>query len=121
MSIIAAVAESLEGTLALSAGIDEARSRSEDLVIFNLGLTPVDPSDVPAGIQWRVIEREGRGDRDPVDALLDEIADDPRISRVVIGLRRRSPMGKALLGSVSQRILLNSPVPVLSVRPDQPE
>lgn len=118
MSIIAAVAESKEGALALAAGVEEARNRGEDLVVFNLGLTPIDPGGIPADISWRVVERVGRGDRDPVDALLDEISEDPEITRVVVGLRRRSPVGKVLLGSVSQRILLNSPVPVLAVRPD---
>jgi len=117
VSIIAAVAESREGELALHAGIEEARTRREDLIIFNLGLTPIKPADVPTDISWRAIEREGRADRDPVDALLEEISENRTVTRVVIGLRKRSPMGKALLGSLSQRILLNSPVPVLAVRP----
>lgn len=35
---------------------------------------------------------------------------------IVIGLRKRTPMGKALMGSDTQRILLQSPCPVLAVR-----
>ncbi|MFE2067230.1 hypothetical protein ACFXDH_33455 [Streptomyces sp. NPDC059467] len=45
-----------------------------------------------------------------------------RATRLVIGIKRRTPVGKAILGSVSQRLLLllllQSPVPVLAVRVD---
>jgi nucleotide-binding universal stress UspA family protein len=34
----------------------------------------------------------------------------------VVGMHRRSPVGKALLGSTAQRILLGAPCPVLAVR-----
>lgn len=36
---------------------------------------------------------------------------------IVIGMRRRSLVGKAILGSVAQDVLMNAPCPVLAVRP----
>jgi nucleotide-binding universal stress UspA family protein len=35
---------------------------------------------------------------------------------LVIGARRRSPVGKAFLGSVTQEILLDASIPVLVVK-----
>ena len=58
--------------------------------------------------------------RDPADAVLKEIRV-RAVSRLVIGLKRRTPVGKAVLGSISQRLLLNSPVPVLAVKTSEDE
>lgn len=115
MTIIVAVPSNAEGRAALEAAIAEAGVLGTDIVAVNLGLTKLDPSWLPAGAPITVVDRIGRGDRDPVDAVLDEIADRP-VTRLVIGIRRRSAVSKAVLGSVSQRLLLNSPIPVLAVK-----
>lgn len=115
MSVLAAVPDSPEGAAALAAGVAEAERLGADLVVANLSLSPLETSAIPAGIRVKVVDRCGRPDRDPAQAVLDEV-DAHRISRLVIGLKRRSPVGKALLGSVSQRLLLESPVPVLAVK-----
>ena len=115
MSVLVAVPDSPEGIAALAAGVAEADLLGTDLIVVNLALTALDTSSLPAGTQVKVIERAGKSDRDPAQAVLDEVkAHD--VSRLVIGLKRRSPVGKALLGSVSQRLLLESPVPVVAVK-----
>lgn len=115
MSIIAAVPDSPEGIAALHAGVAEARRLDTDLLVVNLALRPIDLADLPADVKVEIIERKGREDRDPVDAVLDEIAL-RGAERLVIGVKRRSPVGKAILGSISQRLLLDSPIPVLAVK-----
>ncbi|WP_328305838.1 universal stress protein [Actinomycetospora sp. NBC_00405] len=63
-----------------------------------------------------LLERPGPVDRDPADTVLEEIDQRPDVQRLVIGMKRRSPVSKALLGSAAQRLLLDSPVPILAVK-----
>ncbi|MBY6411049.1 universal stress protein [Rhodococcus sp. BP-252] len=116
MSVLVAVTDSPEGIYSLSAAADEAALLSTDLIAVNLTLGKLDLTGLPADCKVTVVERVGREDRDPVTAVLDELDEFPDVSRIVIGIRKRSRVGKALLGSVSQRLLLTSPVPVLAVK-----
>ncbi len=61
-----------------------------------------------AGIETEVHEVTG----DPADAIL-EVATEYDVDAIVIGTRRRSPVGKALFGSVAQDVILKSDRPVL--------
>jgi nucleotide-binding universal stress UspA family protein len=115
MSVMVAVPDSPEGHAALAAGAAEARLLETDLIVVNLALTDLDSSEIPTDLQVLVIERKGREDRDPADAVLDEI-EAHSVNRLVIGVKRRSPVGKALLGSLSQRLLLEATVPVVAVK-----
>ncbi len=119
MSILVAVADSKEGRQALVAAAREAQQQGTDLVVVNLALTAVDTSALPDDLVREVVERHGRDDVDPVEVVLEAIERRPDVTRLVIGLRKRSPIGKAVLGSVSQRLLLESPVPVLAVKTDR--
>lgn len=118
MTILVAVPDRQEGASAVTAAIAEARTLRTDLVVVPLGLnsafdtTALDES----GIDYTVVSRKGRGDRDPAEAVLDELEKRPEVERLVIGMKRRSRVGKALIGSISQRLLLDSPVPVLAVK-----
>jgi len=62
------------------------------------------PGAVPVGRVGKSVARE----------VLDDVDDEVRY--LVVGGRKRSPVGKAVFGSTSQRILLEATVPVVSVR-----
>ncbi|MEP7092329.1 MAG: universal stress protein, partial [Nocardioidaceae bacterium] len=55
---------------------------------------------------------------DPADDLVN-VAGEVGAELIVIGLRRRSPVGKLILGSNAQRVLLDAPCPVLAVKADE--
>ena len=46
------------------------------------------------------------------------VAESSDAELIVIGLRRRTPVGKLILGSNAQRILLDASCPVLAVKAD---
>mgnify|MGYP000844819877 CR=1 FL=1 len=54
--------------------------------------------------------------RSHADNLVD-MSYEPDVELLVIGVRRRSPVGKLLLGSLSQRVLLDAHCPVVAVKP----
>ena len=53
---------------------------------------------------------------DLADAVLN-VAEQEGAELIVVGVRHRSPVGKALMGSVGQRIILDATCPVLCVKP----
>lgn len=55
--------------------------------------------------------------REPAEDILDVTAE-VSATLLVIGMRRRTPVGKLLIGSDAQRILLEAEVPVLAVKAD---
>ena len=129
MTVLVGFAPTAEGNAAFAAGLAEARRRGERLLVLNSprGGAAVS-SDVAA--PERVAELTRRAEQAGVavevrqDAhdgdLADEVvrvADAVDASVIVIGLRRRSPVGKLLMGSTAQRILLDADRPVLAVKP----
>ena len=115
MNVLVAVPDSPEGVAALEAAVSEAELLGAGLVAINLALRPLDTSSIPTSMEVTILERHGKSDRDPVDAVLDDISE-YGAQRLVIGIKRRTPVGKAVLGSVSQRLLLEAPVPILAVK-----
>jgi nucleotide-binding universal stress UspA family protein len=110
MTVLVAVTDSVEGDLALARGVAEADLRGTTLIVANLRLGPI-----AAPPEAKVIERAPNIDvAEHVLKLLDEYAGE--VELLVIGMKRRSPVGKAVLGSIAQRLLLTANVPVLAVK-----
>ena len=115
MTVVVAVPDSAEGTLALQAAVAEAKLFDTDVVAVNFGRGHLDISAYE-GVTVLTLSPTS----DQVDGVLAVISE-YNASRLVIGLKRRTPVGKALLGSISQQLLLQSPIPVLSVKVDEDE
>ena len=119
-----------EGQAALRRAAEEALLRDAKLVVVNShrGGREFDRDDsiqseteleqirdqlTEAGVSHE-IRQLVRG-MDPADDLI-QVAADVQADFIVIGLRRRTPVGKLILGSNAQRILLDAPCPVLAVK-----
>jgi nucleotide-binding universal stress UspA family protein len=129
MTVLVGYLPTAAGEAAFAAGLEEARRRGEDLVVLNSPRGGALVSPDVAGPE-RVAELTGRAEASGVKVdvrqgahdgeLADELlrmADETDSSVIVIGLRRRSVVGKLLLGSNAQRILLDATRPVLAVKP----
>jgi nucleotide-binding universal stress UspA family protein len=128
MSVVVGYVPNGEGESALRHGVAEARSRQTRLVVVNTsrGDATVDQRYVDdeqlaelrrrlsdAGVQHDIVHAT-RG-RDASEEILTA-ADEHRAELLVIGIRRRTPVGKLLMGSTAQRVLLEADCPVLAVK-----
>ena len=128
MTIIVGYTTRPEGRAALERAITEAKVHGEPLVVLNVssGESYADPllatedelDDVRAALARAGVSGEVRQlirGKDAAEELLD-MSNEVGASVVVIGLRRRTPVGKLVMGSTSQKILLSMDVPVLAVK-----
>ena len=47
---------------------------------------------------------------------LVQFAEDNQINEIIVGVRRRSKVGKLLMGSTAQHVILNAPCPVVTIK-----
>jgi nucleotide-binding universal stress UspA family protein len=106
-----------EGRAALRRAIAEAGLRNSSLIVVHTSNdeeVAVLRSELEAsGVAHEV--RQAPDVLDPAEELITT-ADVSSAEFIVIGLRRRSPVGKLLLGSNAQRVLLDASCPVLAVK-----
>ena len=129
-SIVVGYVPKSEGRAALRRAVEEAQLRKAKLVIVNShrggrDFDPDDAMDTEAQLQEvrdqlkdsgveHEIRQLVRG-MDPAEDLIS-VAEEVSADFVVIGLRRRTPVGKLILGSNAQRVLLDATCPVLAVK-----
>ncbi|SCG76531.1 Nucleotide-binding universal stress protein, UspA family [Micromonospora echinaurantiaca] len=130
MTVLVGYVPSPMGEAALRAAVEQARFRDESLLVVNTsrGDAYVDPRFAQEADLDRVVReltaagvphtvRQLVRGRDAAEEIV-EIVRTEDVSLVVIGIRHRSPVGKLILGSTAQEILLDAPCPVLAVKTD---
>lgn len=129
MTVLVGYIPTPEGEAAIERGIEEAVRRDAPLVVVNSRRDDI-PADSRrmheeeasrlrerldgAGVRFEIVAREQA--RQAADGILDVIADrSPDL--LVIGVRQRTAVAKLILGSTAQRLILEAPCPVLTVKP----
>ena len=133
MTIAVAHQPTATGQLALSEAARQAGFRNTRLTVIHVtdtvdldlveAHTAALRDDVAAALakvsigelDWDLALAPGDGIENTAGTILD-LAQKAGAELLVIGARRRSPVGKALLGSVTQTLILQADIPVLVVK-----
>ena len=136
MKVLVGFVDTREGHAAVRAAIGEVKANGGELHLVSHLAAPLDNAAAMShmgrvdtererleGEAERIREREGipctahlLQDSDRTSVAILRAVEEIGADRIVIGTRRRSAIGKALLGSTAQELLLASPVAVLSVK-----
>jgi nucleotide-binding universal stress UspA family protein len=129
MTVLVAYSADAYGEAALEHGIAEATASGERLVVVNVTRGDALVDERYAGTTAAETLRtrlEGLDvDAELRQSLNADVAEEvltvaehesPRI--LVVGIRRRTPLGKLVMGSVAQRLILDAHCPVVAVKPD---
>ncbi|HET7660927.1 MAG TPA: universal stress protein [Oryzihumus sp.] len=130
MAVVVGYVPTKEGRAALRRAAEECLLRRTRLIVINSnrGGKDLDADEAHRfdeelrGVQAQLddvgVEHEVRQlvrGNEPAEDLI-AAAEEVAADFIVIGLRRRTPVGKLILGSNAQRILLDAPCPVLAVK-----
>ena len=128
MTIVVGYVPRPEGRAALDRALAEAALRGQRLVVVNASRGDALVDAGYAGVQEIELVKSRLADsgvdhelrqlvrgHEPADEVVD-LAEEVGAELIVIGLRRRSAVGKFLLGSTAQRILMHAPCAVLAVK-----
>ena len=128
MNIVVGYIPSPEGLAAIDHAITMAKLGDERLVVLNCGTrgNDADPSFAESA-DWDAVDqkltslglvhemRQPAQAQTPADEIL-RAASDIDADLIVIGIRRRSAVGKLIAGSTSQQVLLEADCAVLAVK-----
>ena len=130
MAIVVGYVPTKEGRAALRRAADESLLRKSKLIVINsqrggrdfdseeANRFENDLSRIQGELDEEGLEHEVRQlvrGNEPAEDLI-AVAEEENAEFIVIGLRRRTPVGKLILGSNAQRILLDASCPVLAVK-----
>jgi nucleotide-binding universal stress UspA family protein len=130
VAIVVGYVPTVEGRAALQVAAQECRLRQTNLIVINSNrggkeLDAVEAAAYESELEAIKAELAAEGiaaevrqlvrGLEPAEDLI-AVAEEVGADFIVIGLRRRSPVGKLILGSNAQRILLDAPCPVLAVK-----
>lgn len=130
MAVVVGYVATKEGRAALRRAAEECELRHTKLIVINSQRGGKDfDADESAKFEAELeaiqnklsdlgLEHEVRQlvrGNEPAEDLI-QVAEEEDASFIVIGLRRRTPVGKLILGSNAQRILLDATCPVLAVK-----
>ncbi len=128
--IVVGYVDTPEGEAALDRAILEAGQRGARIVVISShkGGSSLDKNEaaeinesldaVRARLDEAGVEHEVRQlvrGQDPAEDLI-AVAEEVDADLIVIGLRRRTPVGKLIMGSNAQQVLLDAGCPVLAVK-----
>ena len=129
-TIVVGYLPSPEGEAAIERAVAEAKLREATLIVVNsqrggrtadhedLALTDEQVKALRDRLDSPAVPHEVRGlvrGNDPAEDLV-AVAEEVDAELIIIGLRRRTPVGKLIMGSNAQRVLLDADCPVLAVK-----